>query len=270
MTRALVSAERWCARVDTRVVSALRPLARIVSALHPARLDGLEHLPQGPALLVGNHGLLGYETIVFFHEILERTGRLPLGLADRWFFRVPGLRDVLVRAGGMLGSMQNARETLERGCWVVAYPGGAREVLKRSNEAKYRLQWDRSRGFAKLACELGIPIIPFAAAGVDDTFDIVGSLRGTGRLLMQHAKYDLPVLWGLGPFPRPVPFWFRFGAPIAPAHQERARDVDELHAHTWETTQRLLDGLTREWKAARDGGWVEPAPAPEAGDRQAA
>lgn len=239
-----MSTSSWCARVDARVVAALRPLARIVSKLHPVRMDGLEHLPTGPALLVGNHGLLGYETLAFFHGVLERTGRLPLGLADRWFFRVPGLRSVLVRAGGMLGTMDNARAALHGGAWVVAYPGGAREVLKRHDRAKYRLQWERSRGFARLATELGIPIVPFAAAGVDDTFDIVTTLPGTGRLLMQHAKYDLPVLWGRGPLPRPVPFWFRFGAPI-----ERGLDADALHAHAWTTTQRLLDDLRREWDA---------------------
>lgn len=211
--------------------------------MHPVRLDGIEHLPQGPALLVGNHGLLGYETLAFFDAVLERTGRLPLGLADRWFFRVPGLRDVLVRAGGMLGSADNARHALGKGHWVVAYPGGAREVLKRDNTAKYRLQWDKSRGFARLAVELGIPIVPFAAAGVDDTFDVVTTLRGTGRLLMDHAKYDLPLLWGRGPLPRAVPFWFRFGTPIAPA-----ACVDSLHANAWQSTQRLVDNLVEEWR----------------------
>lgn len=243
----------WPARVDARVVAALRPLARLVTRHHPVRLDGTEHLPEGPALLVGNHGLLGYETMAFFHAVLERTGRLPLGLADRWFFRVPGLRSVLVRAGGMLGSAANARAALATGAWVVAYPGGAREVLKRDNDAKYRLQWARSLGFARIASELGIPIVPFAAAGVDDTFDIVTTLRGSGRLLMKHAKYDLPVLWGRGPLPRAVPFWFRFGAPIEPS-----RSAEALHAHAWRTTQTLLDDLHREWKARDD---APPVPA---------
>jgi hypothetical protein len=86
--------------------------------------------------------------------------------------------------------------------------------------------------------------VPFAAAGVDDTFDVVTTLPGTGRLLMQHAKYDLPVLWGRGPLPRAVPFWFRFGAPIQPGGCAEA-----LHAQAWTTTQRLLDDLHGEWKA---------------------
>lgn len=99
----LAGADQWRDRVDARVVAALRPFARLIAAVHPVRIDGLEHLPEGPALLVGNHGLLGYETLVFFATILEKTGRMPLGLADRWFFKVPVLRDILVGAGGMLG-----------------------------------------------------------------------------------------------------------------------------------------------------------------------
>jgi len=253
-----IALEPWTERIDLRVVAALRQLARVVAVVHPVRLDGVEHLPAGPALLVGNHGLLGYETLLFFDSVLARTGRMPLGLADRWFFRVPGLRDLLVRAGGMLGTAENARRALGRGDWVVAYPGGAREVLKCANSAKYRLQWAASHGFARLATELKIPIVPFASAGVDDTYDILASIRGSGRLLMQHAKYDLPVLWGLGPFPRPVPFWFRFGPPIMPCARDStpsadhtSDDTSELHSRAWTSAQRLLDELKLEWDDSR-------------------
>ncbi len=255
---ATTSLEPWTERIDPRVVAALRQLARVVAAVHPVRLDGVEHLPAGPALLVGNHGLLGYETLLFFDSVLSRTGRMPLGLADRWFFRVPGLRELLVRAGGMLGTAENARRALGRGDWVVAYPGGAREVLKRANRFKHRLLWAESRGFARLATELQIPIVPFAAAGVDDTYDILASIRGSGRLLMRHSKYDLPVLWGLGPFPRPVPFWFRFGSPIMPCARDSipsadniVDDTSELHSRAWTSAQSLLDELTREWDDSR-------------------
>ncbi len=246
--------EGWHDRVDPRIIAGLRPIARALRALHEARVEGIAHLPRGPALLVGNHGLLGYETIVFFERLLELTGRLPRGLADRWFFRVPVLRDVLVRAGGMLGSMENARRALARGDWVVCYPGGAREVLKRDRRQKYRLLWQQSRGFVRLAAEMHVPLVPFAAAGVDDTFDVIATLRGTGKMLMGHPKYDLPVLWGRGPVPRPVPFWFRFGAPLRVDALWGDRDViAAFHARIWAATQKLLDGLVAEWMAAYKG-----------------
>ena len=198
---------------------------------------------------MGNHGMLGYETLLFFERLFACRGRMPVGLADRWFFRVPGLRDALVRLGSAYGSMNNGLRALRRGELVVCYPGGAREVLKRESD-KYRCLWQRSFGFVRLALEAKVPLVPFAAAGVDHTFDVVAHLRGSGALLMGHAKYDLPLLWGRGPFPRPVPFWFRIGAPVTPPEGADPSDdalVARLHRQVWSRTQAMLDQLVTRW-----------------------
>lgn len=242
--------ERFRDRVDHRMVSVARTLIHGLEALHPVRIDGLENLPSGPAVLVGNHGLLGYETALFFAHIFDATGRVPRGCADRWFFRVPVLRDVLVRVGGMYGARDNAMRALDAGHLVVCYPGGAREVLKHDAAQRYRLRWEKSQGFARVAIRAGVPVVPFAAAGVDHTYQIVSRLRGTGQLLMGHDKYDLPVLSGsLGPIPEAVPFWFRIGPPISTRHAmgDEDRCVDALHATAWRTTQRLIDELVGEY-----------------------
>jgi 1-acyl-sn-glycerol-3-phosphate acyltransferase len=244
--------DRWDARPDPSLVRAVRPLVRALELMHPVKLDGVENVPRGAALLVGNHGMLGYESPLFFERVLATCGRLPIGLADRWFFHVPGVRDLLVRLGGAYGSAKNGLRALRRGDLVVCYPGGAREVLKTSAQ-KYRCLWERSVGFARLAIATGVPIIPFAAAGVDDTYRVLARLRGTGRLLMGHCKYDLPIVWGLGPIPRPVPFWFRFGAPILPPKNVKSTDRDAVlttHAEVWSRTQAMLDDLVAGWSAA--------------------
>lgn len=253
-------AERFRDRVDHRLVPVARQLVRALEAIHPVRFEGLENLPKGPALLVGNHGLLGYETAIFFAHILDATGRLPRGCADKWFFRVPGLRDVLVRLGGMYGAKENAHRALDDGHLVVCYPGGAREVFKYDAAHRYRLRWEKARGFARVALKAGVPIVPFAAAGVDDTYQIVSRLRGTGRLLMGHDKYDLPLLVGMGPLPSPVPFWFRIGKPIPALHAvdgDEERAVDHLHKTAWTAAQNLLDDTVSDWERARAlGGGV--------------
>ena len=245
---------RYRHRVDVRWVDAVRPFARALRFVHPVRCEGAHHVPAGAALLVGNHGLVGYETLMFFDLLQETLGRLPIGLADRWFFRIPGVRSVLVRIGGTYGSPENGLRALADGELVVCYPGGAREVLKRTHAARYRLRWETSLGFARLAIRAQVPIVPFAAAGVDDTYRVVTTLPGTGELLMGHPKYDLPVLWGIGPLPRPVPFWFRLGAPVAPGFGPEAADDEEsvrtLHERVRIATQSLLDGLVEEWRRA--------------------
>ena len=245
--------ERWTSRPHLGLVRAVRPLVQALSSFHRTRLDGVRHLPKGAALLVGNHGMLGYESPLFFERVLAACGRLPIGLADRWFFEVPLVRDLLVRLGGTYGSMRNGLRALGRGDLVVCYPGGAREVLKHEHE-RYRLLWEKSVGFVRLAITAGVPIVPFAAAGVDDAFQIVKHLRGSGEFLMGHDKYDLPLVWGpRGPLPKPVPFWFRFGEPVVapPGAKESDEDVVRtLHAEVWSRTQSLVDTLVGEWKAA--------------------
>ena len=241
----------WDARVEPKLIQLARPIVRALARLHPLRLEGSEHLPRGPALLVGNHGVLGYESPFFFERLLDASGRMPIGLADRWFFRVPGLRDLLVRMGGAYGCTRNALRALARGDLVVCYPGGAREVLKHERD-KYRCLWRDSLGFVRLAIAAGVPIVPFAAAGVDHTYRVLAHLRGTGHALMGHGKYDLPLVWGLGPLPRPVPFWFRVGEPVMPPRtDDRAATSDaavhELHANVWTRTQRMVDELVAEW-----------------------
>lgn len=239
----------WDARVHPDLVRIVQPIVRGLGKLHPYRVEGTEHLPPGAALLVGNHGVFGYESPFFFEGVLRASGRHPIGLADRWFFRVPGVRDLLVRLGGTYGSPTNALRALARGELVVCYPGGAREVLKRERD-KYRCLWQGSLGFVRLAIAARVPIVPFAAAGVDHTYRIVAHLRGTGHALMGHPKYDLPLAWGFGPLPRRVPFWFRIGRPIEPpAESACARAIDALHAKIWTLTQRMVDELMVEWRA---------------------
>ena len=190
--------------------------AALSARYHRARLVGAEHLPkQGPLLLVGNHGVWGYETPAFFHLVHQATGRYPLGLAERGFFRIPVVRTVLPWLGGVEGTRENALAALEAGELVVCYPGGARETFKR-HHGRYRLRWEKALGFVRLAALTGVPVVPFAGFGVDDTFLWP---PGEERLCLRLApgdKYRMPLVVGLGPLPLPVQLTFAVGAPHEP------------------------------------------------------
>jgi 1-acyl-sn-glycerol-3-phosphate acyltransferase len=203
-----------------------RWVAGLASRWHQASLDGHEHLPEGPALLVGNHGLYGLDTPVFFHLLHAATGRLPVGLADRVVFGARPIRKILERLGGVPGTPEHAHELLGGGHLVVCYPGGAREVYKRP-EARYRLRWETAMGFARVAIRAGVPIVPFAGHGVDDTYVNLGPIPA---LEARMGRYAVPVGVGLGPLPLPARFRFQLGRPLSPpANEEHAprfkRDV---------------------------------------------
>ena len=70
---------------------------------------------------------------------------------------------------------------------------------------KYQLIWKERLGFAKLAIEYGYPIIPFAAVGAGDAYDIVPGrnqpvyARFTGLAVEGHRLADAAFARGIGP-----------------------------------------------------------------------
>lgn len=223
----------------------VKRLAEVATAYHRAELDCQEELPDGPALLVGNHGLFGLETPIFFCLLHRATGRFPIGLTDRNVFGSAPVRQLLARVGGVLGTRENARELLEQKQLVVCYPGGSREVFK-SEEDRYRLHWDRALGFAQLATELQVPIVPFAGLGVDDSFIHLGHPPLARWLL---GRYAVPMAVGLGPLPLPVQFRFRLGRVLEPPFRQGYEEA--LKEAAQREVQRLL----------RQGGVDDPGAA---------
>ena len=189
--------------------------AALSALYHRARLLGAEHLPaRGPVLLVGNHGLWGYETPAFFHLIHRATGRYPLGLAERGFFKIPLVRTVLPWLGGVEGTRETALASLRQGNLVVCYPGGAWETFKKPRY-HYTLRWEGTLGFVRLAAQAGVPIVPFAGFGVDGTFLCPDDERWCVPLA-PGEKYRVPLGMGLGPLPLPVKMTFAMGPSLEP------------------------------------------------------
>mgnify|MGYP002648200139 CR=1 FL=1 len=189
--------------------------AALSALYHRARLLRDEHLPRsGAALLVGNHGLWGYETPAFFHLLHRATGRYPQGLAERGFFKIPLVRTLLPWLGGVEGTRENAHASLAQGNLVVCYPGGAWETFKKPRH-RYTLRWENTLGFARLAAQTQVPVIPFAGFGVDSTFVCTENER-LHVSLAPGEKYRVPLGLGLGPLPLPVRMTFVLGAPLEP------------------------------------------------------
>jgi 1-acyl-sn-glycerol-3-phosphate acyltransferase len=214
--------------------------AATMSAYHRAELHGVEQLPAGPALLVGNHGLFGYETPIFFFKILEATGRAPIGLADRGLASIPVVKEVLPWLGGVPGTRQHALDALNSGHWVVCYPGGAKEVFKHRHD-RYVLQWSETLGFVRVAAEAGVPIVPFAARGIDETFVTWGASQVTARLF-DTQRYAAPL--PLGPLPLPTRFRFELGAPMsAPPQSASPKELTGFREEVAQRVRGMLDGM---------------------------
>jgi hypothetical protein len=217
-----------------------QPVKRLLS---PVAL-GLQHVPRkGAVLLTGNHTIYGLIDIPMLGlEIYEQTGRAVRGLGDHNHFKLPIWRDLLRRIGAVRGTRENCVRLFEAGEAVLVFPGGGREVMKHKHE-EYKLIWKERIGFARLAIQSGVPIVPFASVGVEDMFEIVidadDILRSpAGDLLralgiteqpwFRHGEILPPVARGrgLGPLPRLGRQYFLFGETIdtsrfAGRHEDR-------------------------------------------------
>lgn len=206
----------------------LQPMKRLMS---PVSL-GLEHVPrEGAVLLTGNHSIYGMLDIPMLGlEVWEKTGRAVRGLGDHIHFKLPLWRDLLRSIGAVRGTREVCGRLFEAGEVVLVFPGGGREVMKHKHE-QYQLIWKERIGFARMAIEHGVPIVPFAAVGVEDMFDVVldaddvmhspvGALvRALGiedQPWFRHGEIIPPIATGhgLGQLPRLERQYFLFGEPI--------------------------------------------------------
>jgi 1-acyl-sn-glycerol-3-phosphate acyltransferase len=189
----------------------------------PVFLD-VENVPtRGPFLLVGNHQLLGLQDLpTLVRELEVRRGVRVRGMADRFHFSLPIWRDLLVRMGAVHGTRENCAALLAAGEPVLVFPGGAREVYKRKGE-RYQLLWGERTGFARMAIAAGCPIVPFAAVGAEDRFDVLldvdhpvaAPLRAVARRVGRRDVGTVLVKGATrGVLPGAGRLYFKFGGPI--------------------------------------------------------
>ncbi len=240
--------------LDLARIEPLLPLVDLLSLWFRPEYHGLERIPrQGGALLVGNHGVIGFDPFFLFVAIYRATGRMPRGLGDHHLFMDPISRRFWRSIGALDGRPEVALRYLRAGHLVNVYPGGAREAFKRTDQ-RYQLQWQRSEGFVALAMRAEVPVILHLGIGIDDTYRVLGKIDPIGRLL-GHPKYALPIWMGWGPLPRPVKFDYYVSEPIQlEGGAERADDpvaVAENHEMLWKLGHEMLaEGLRRrrsEW-----------------------
>lgn len=125
-----------------------------------------------PAMYVGNHSLYGVLDSPMLIDYLYNEHQVAVvSIADHSHFYLPLWRSVVKKFGAIDGVPAYVREAMQQGYSILVFPGGGREVLKREGE-QYQLIWKQRYGFLKLAQEFGYDIVPFAALGGDEVFDI--------------------------------------------------------------------------------------------------
>jgi 1-acyl-sn-glycerol-3-phosphate acyltransferase len=140
----------------------------VVGRLHRPTLEGTEHLPPGPYLLVANHsgGMGGSELFSFVHLWIGRFGddRPLAGFAHPFGFGIWPLSVVMRSLGAVPSTYEHAREALAKGVPLLCFPGGAYEITRPIWEA-HRVQFGGRLGYLRVAREAGVPVVPMGIRG---------------------------------------------------------------------------------------------------------
>jgi 1-acyl-sn-glycerol-3-phosphate acyltransferase len=179
------------------------------------QVHGLEHIPPGRALLVGNHAF-GWDSMFPMAAAMQQLGRRIWILGDHLWWRMPFVRRLASAVGVVDGNHDNLASLLEREELVMVLPGGLREAVKPA-ELRYQLLWGQRYGFVQAAVRHRAPMVPVAVIGTDEMYDFIGNPYRRGR------KWKLPIPLPLPRhiLPRQVEIRFRVGEPVTiPEHAD--------------------------------------------------
>ena len=231
--------------------------------MHPPYIEGLEHIAVArPALYVGNHTTLGILDIPLFYMALHKEANIFLkALAHKIFFKLSPIRAIAESLGVFEGNRANCGELMKSGEHILVFPGGSREVCKRKNE-KYQLIWRERLGFVRMAIAHGYAIVPFAAVGAEECYDIHLDAEDflqtkIGKLLKLIAldQINVPPLvsgWGGTPLPRPERFYFKLMKPVQTAHLTGKEGDDTTCYKVRQKVKKAIEGGIEELLKLRE------------------
>ncbi|NXP22886.1 TMM68 protein, partial [Scytalopus superciliaris] len=163
---------------------------------HGYELHGVENIPEGPGLVVFYHGATPVDCIYFMARLLMTTKRHCCVVADNFVFRIPGLKLLLDVHGIIPGPREACVSTLKKGHLLAIAPGGVREAL--FSDEMYPILWSNRKGFAQVAIDAKVPIIPMFTQNVREGFRTLGGIK-LFRSLYELTR--LPVVPLYGGFP---------------------------------------------------------------------
>ena len=228
-----------------------------------AEWEGLEKIPtEGGALLVANHAAaIPSDAPVIMHGVEEELERPVYGLADHLFKSLPVVGTLWARVGGVAAHPENAYRLLrEQQQLVLVFPEGAKGPGKTYAE-RYQLRRFGRGGFVEIAMRAGVPIVPIAVVGAEESMPILFKIGGLAKLtglpyvpVTANAALFGPLLGAIAYFP--AKFKLKVLDPVTfdvPPDQERysrSRVMDEaedIRVKLQETLYEMLRARKSVW-----------------------
>ncbi|XP_061550258.1 transmembrane protein 68 isoform X2 [Phycodurus eques] len=145
------------------------------SIWHGYEIHGMDKIPdKGAALIVYYHGAIPIDYYYFLANVIIQKGRTCHSVADHFLFKIPGFKLLLEVFSVMHGPQEECVQALKNGHLLGISPGGVREAL--FSDETYPLLWGKRKGFAQVAIDSKVAIIPMFTQNVREGFRSLGTL----------------------------------------------------------------------------------------------
>jgi 1-acyl-sn-glycerol-3-phosphate acyltransferase len=180
--------------------------ARFLRVYHRHEVTTSGELPDGPVLFVANHGFGGIVDLNVFATLAALAKVSPdrdvtiLSHQLAWTLKVGRIVEA---AGARPAEYTCAIQAFERGNHVLVFPGGDVEQGK-SFADRDKIVFSGRRGFARLAVDGGVPIVPVVTAGAGESLLVLSdgqrlarALRLDRTLRVKAWPVSVSLPWGL-------------------------------------------------------------------------
>jgi 1-acyl-sn-glycerol-3-phosphate acyltransferase len=226
-----------------------------------AEWEGMDKIPRdGGALIVANHaGAMPSDAPVIMQGIEEELSRPVYGLADYLFKALPVFGTLWARVGGVPAHPENAYRLLrEQQQLVLVFPEGSKGPGKLYSE-RYQLRRFGRGGFVEIAMRAGVPIVPIAVVGAEESMPILWKSNALARLTgLPYVPLTANMLaFGpLGAIPLPAKIKLRVLDPVhidVPPDQDRysksrvMEESEKIRVQLQETLYEMLQVRRSIW-----------------------
>lgn len=244
---------------DPEFIRSMLPGLWLLSTLYfRAEVTGMENVPEGPVLFVGNHngGSMPLDVPIFLlaFNTYFSVDRPLYALAHAMLTSAPGLGRVARRFGVITAGPDAAKQAFEQGASLLVYPGGDVEVMRPWTK-RFEINFDNRKGFLRLAYENNVPIVPIVTDGMHDSLILLTDgkklaktlrLDRLGRIKVLPIAISAPFGLNIGDLFH-VPFPVKVRTDVLPPINlnERYGDgIDYEHAYDY-VTSTMQVGLKR-------------------------
>jgi 1-acyl-sn-glycerol-3-phosphate acyltransferase len=227
-------------------------------------IEGWEHLPESPVLLIGIHSGAPFVwdawTVGIQWWRRFGTDRPLHGTAHDALMASPLIGSYFRKMGVLPAAPDSIASALEAGHDVALWPGGEIDSLRPWTDRDEAVLAGR-KGFIRMAIRAGVPIVPIATVGGPDSMPVLArgrrlakalQLEKVARLKMFPISIQAP--WGISPamlpeLPLPTKIRTAFQPPVKlsrdPAKAKDDDYVDRKYEEVRASIQAGMDALAR-------------------------